>query len=103
MNATGTKDFVGIFIFVITTAIDAVVLGKTVKVKGKINRLLIALIVILVMSFAIMVLIFAGIFEISQFWISICKLIVFLCCLSPILEMIYDIISRLQNEKQRNY
>lgn len=97
------RDFVGTFTFILTTTIDSVVLAKAFKVKGKINIILIVYIFLLFLSVGFVALVFAGELEISLFSICVCNLINIFCCLSPILEMIYDVISHLQNEKNRNY
>ncbi len=103
VDKVNIQDFVGTFTFVLTATIDSVVLAKAFKVKGKINDILIGYIFLLFLSVGFVTLVFVGKLGISLFSICLCDLINIFCCLSPMLEMIYDVDSHLQNEMDRNY
>ncbi len=98
-----TKDFVGIFTFALTTAIDSVVLAKAFKVKGRINSILIGYISFLFVFVGIVGLVLVEKIKITWLSICVCDFASIYCCLSPLLEMVYDVMSHVQNEKARNY
>lgn len=97
-------DLVSSLTFVLSACIDSVVLAQNLKMKGNIANLLLINLIFLFSSAIFVCFAFIGYipFEQQIFKITL-YLVNFICCLSPFLEIIFDIAIRLQNEKNSNF
>lgn len=104
ISQASSKDVLPMLTFAISLFIDCIVAGKFVK-----NNLKGFLLVHTVLS----VVVFSGLIYIftiytqqivmNDFSVDICNLYSMFCCISPVMELIYDINSHLQNEENNNY
>ncbi|MCH5343386.1 MAG: hypothetical protein J1E64_05045 [Acetatifactor sp.] len=99
------KDFIGYITFMYSISIDCVVLAKNLasKVKGIINFIHLCFTLFTLVCAVLITLLFLGVFEISTPMVIWCNLTSWFCCVSPILELVYDTIVRIENEKEKEY
>ena len=101
---TSTKDFIGCLTFTASTMIDCFVLAKSIslKIKGKINVFHLIFCVLMLAASAFLLLIFLNEIPINKTVISAANMISLFCCLSPILEMLYDTAVNIEIENKKN-
>lgn len=99
------RDIIGTSTFVFTTTIDCVLLARSIKseLKGMINLIHLAFCFLMFVFCLIVFLIYAEFIEISFPVLVLCDIINILCCFSPLLELAYDTILHLHNEKENDY
>ncbi|MBD5480360.1 MAG: hypothetical protein HDR14_13930 [Lachnospiraceae bacterium] len=95
--------FISCLAFVTTVLIDVFVLSKSVKVKGMINAILLAYVFLLLLGDGFILLIIARLSPVSLLSVCLCDFINIFCCVSPVLELIYGVISHMQVERTREY
>lgn len=104
INELNPQNLLPILTFVISLFIDCIVSGKFVKNNLK-DFLLIhfILFVIIFSGFIYVALVYTQQINIDSFSVNICNGFSIFCCVTPLMEMFYDVNSRLQNEKNSNY
>lgn len=97
------EQFLGSFTFVITTLLDCIVLARNSKLKGKIVNIQLTYLILMSLFTLFIILFFIKKIEINFFTVCICDFISIFCCVSPLIELLYDAISHLQNERNNQY
>lgn len=97
------NDFSNIIVFGLTTVIDAVVLAKQFKVKGRFATILLIYIIFAGLGLGFIILVITETLSISAKTVFICNLVGVFYCGGPLLEMASDIMSHLQNERVQEY
>lgn len=99
-----SSDLVSSLTFVLSACVDSAVLAKNLKMKGVIANLLFVDFIFLISSAVFVCTAFIGYISFEQqIYKYILYIVNIICCLSPFLEIIFDIAIRLQNEKNSNF
>ena len=99
------QNIIGTFTFVLSTTIDCAVLARSINssIKGIINSINLFFTFIMFLCALYVILIFMEFISISFLLVHICNCISMLCCFSPLLELGYDTILHMNNEKLNGY
>lgn len=99
------SSLIGILTFIVTVVLDCFVLTKSIKenLKGILNviHLLYAVVMLLEASFVLVV--FRGTLPFSYFTVVLCDLFAVFGCLSPFVELGYDVLHHCVHEELKEY